>query len=96
MLPASPTRLSAPSSLRWRGNYPLMRENYKRSVWPHAQGPWASRERVSVLEGELETNAWGVFFGGFTVPSLPPTPTTVPNLDFYGNRFRAWASHELS
>lgn len=44
MLPASPKRLSSPSSFHWRGNYPLMTENYKRSVWPHAQGPWASRE----------------------------------------------------
>lgn len=85
MLPASPTRLSPPSSFLSRGNYPLMRENYKRSVWPHAQGLWASWERASVLEGELETNAWGVFFGGSTVPSPPSTPIAVPYLDFYGN-----------
>lgn len=29
-------------------------------------------------------------------PPNPPTPTTVLNLDFYGNGFHAWASHELS
>lgn len=47
-----------------------------------------------MLEGELETNARGVFED----PRSPPTPipTTVPNLDFYGNGFHAWASHELS
>ena len=38
----------------------------------------------------------GVFFGGSEVPSPPPIPTTVPNLDFYGNGFHAWASRELS
>ena len=38
-----------------------MKENYKRSVWPSAQGPWESREGASVLEGELETNARGCF-----------------------------------
>ena len=54
---ASATRLSPPSSLPYSGKYPLMKENYKRSVWPHAQGPWVSREGASVLEGELETNA---------------------------------------
>lgn len=51
---------------------------------------------VSRQEGELETNAWGVFFGGSTVCSPPPTPTAVPNLGLYGNGFHAWASYELS
>lgn len=44
MQPALLKKFSSPSSFHWRGNYPLMTENYKRSVWPHAQGPWASRE----------------------------------------------------
>lgn len=73
-----------------------MRENHKRSVWPHAQGPGPSQEGLSVLEGELETNAQGCFLWWIHVPSPPPSPAAVPNLDFYGNEFHAWASHELS
>lgn len=73
-----------------------MRENYKRSIWPTAQGPWVSREGATVLEGELETNAWGYFLWWTRSPLPTLLPATVPNLDFYGNVFHAWASHELS
>lgn len=95
MLPAPPPKALSSFLPHSRGNYPLMRENYKRSVWPHAQGPRASREGVSVLEGNWKQMHGGVFFGGSTVPSHPRS-YRFPNLDFHGNRFHAWASRELS
>lgn len=93
MLPASPKALSSflPHS---RGNYPLMRENYKRSVWPHAQGPRASGEGERAGR-QLETNARGCLLSWIQLFPTP-APTAVPNLDFHGNRFHAWASCELS
>lgn len=66
-----PHKAVAPSSPHSRGNYPLMRENYRRSAWPGAQGPRAAGSQGACAGRELETNAGAVCFGGFTVPSLP-------------------------
>lgn len=65
MLPASPKALSRflPHS---RGNYPLMRENHKRGVWPHAQGlQWAGG---ALLEGNWKQMHGGVSLGGCAAP----------------------------
>lgn len=71
VLPASPKALSSflPHS---RGNYPLMRENYKSGVWPHAQGPRASRERGRACWKGIGNKCTGVF--SLVDPQCLPTP----------------------
>lgn len=52
-----------------------MTENYKRSVWPHAQGPWASREGGACRKGN-----WKQMHGVFSLvdPQSAPHPPVLP------------------